>query len=766
MASIRVGRNSSGPSLGTVDPSTAQLPKSVGNASSLVLPVGAPTGDSTGAGDLAQIVAQVTAASNAGGGTVRLRAGQTYTINTPNSQTYGTPSGGTTTLSYAIALPSNVTLDLNGATLLAASGATGILVTNAHPTSGGGDVSVGLVSSSAIGIVDGNGQIPAVGARGLVEFAWTTSPKAYNVRAQNGYTVGFFFYGNTNGDYDELSTNSIKGGGISMGQPFTNAWETNPTIGRVLTQNCTPEPGNTFFNPGNGVYLVASGGTTVSITGINNTGGDKLDRPSIDHQITAVFGINNGDSGGNSGFKFQGGTSSSTTTSSSPIRCEVGLVHMINQNGAGLYMDGCIDCTVTKYVGRNNGIAGSYPDVWMGGVRDTVGDLLSDGAWQDGLLIRGYAVDPRVRTARIRNPNRSNTANLCGINQAGANLTISQIQCIDELDFPTNVVATAVAGGGSFAGGVQQFYMVTYTNANGETTGSYEVNATPAASGSVVLTWGTGSLPSGVTGVKVYRATSTLGEFTSPALVATLGTVTTYTDTGSATSAGSVPTTNTAATKLMRFGVGQSTSRATLKVDSLVVRGALTAPVNAVGTITQSMISGGQMLESGRFIRPITTNVTTAQLAQGVLTAMPIVIGEQGTILTLNQNVVTTPGQAGALIRMGIYNDDGHGQPNSLLIDAGTVAADTTGTKQITINLPIQPGKYHLAYVAQNCATTAPNVEISTGTVIPPIPLNSAANAWLTNQNCFSQTGITGALPASWGSVSQGASGAVVAIGS
>jgi hypothetical protein len=101
----------------------------------------------------------------------------------------------------------------------------------------------------------------------------------------------------------------------------------------------------------------------------------------------------------------------------------------------------------------------------------------------------------------------------------------------------------SVAGsttGGTFAAGTY-FWVVTATNANGETGKSNEVNAQLTGStGSATLTW---NAVDGATGYKVYRGTSTTNE---NKLVATLGNVTTYTDTGTAGTTASVPATNTA----------------------------------------------------------------------------------------------------------------------------------------------------------------------------------------------------------------------------
>ena len=114
------------------------------------------------------------------------------------------------------------------------------------------------------------------------------------------------------------------------------------------------------------------------------------------------------------------------------------------------------------------------------------------------------------------------------------------------LTAPGGFSVTAVATGGTFAAGAY-FWQVTATNAAGETIGSTERTATLVLNGSANLAWN--RVP-GATGYKVYRATTTGTENVSPALVATIGsgTTLTYTDTGTATSAGAVPATSTALT--------------------------------------------------------------------------------------------------------------------------------------------------------------------------------------------------------------------------
>lgn len=94
------------------------------------------------------------------------------------------------------------------------------------------------------------------------------------------------------------------------------------------------------------------------------------------------------------------------------------------------------------------------------------------------------------------------------------------------------------ATGGTFAAGTY-FWVITAINALGETLASNEITATLVLNGTQVMTW---AAITGATGYKVYRGTATGAE---NVLVATLGLVTTYTDTGTAGSAAVLPNANT-----------------------------------------------------------------------------------------------------------------------------------------------------------------------------------------------------------------------------
>jgi hypothetical protein len=103
------------------------------------------------------------------------------------------------------------------------------------------------------------------------------------------------------------------------------------------------------------------------------------------------------------------------------------------------------------------------------------------------------------------------------------------------------VITLGSVGAGAWVSAGTWYWKVTAINNQGETVGSNEVSATLTTAQSQALNW---ALPTGATGIKVYRGPSAGGE---NVLVATLGAVTTYTDTGTVGTAATVPASNTTA---------------------------------------------------------------------------------------------------------------------------------------------------------------------------------------------------------------------------
>jgi hypothetical protein len=142
---------------------------------------------------------------------------------------------------------------------------------------------------------------------------------------------------------------------------------------------------------------------------------------------------------------------------------------------------------------------------------------------------------------------RVSTALSVALTQVGSNDGASMFRCgmdVPSLSPPWGITATVGAAG---AGGVwgatgTYYYVLTILNANGQTIASIEVSAiVDVTTKKVTLAW---TNPAGATSIKLYRS-GTSGSYGASSLRITLVGVATYTDDGSATSAGQPPTANT-----------------------------------------------------------------------------------------------------------------------------------------------------------------------------------------------------------------------------
>jgi hypothetical protein len=83
---------------------------------------------------------------------------------------------------------------------------------------------------------------------------------------------------------------------------------------------------------------------------------------------------------------------------------------------------------------------------------------------------------------------------------------------------------------------------------------------------------------------------------------------------------------------------------------------------------------------------------TVRELTAGYLFHFPWFLDNPFPIDELGLEVTTA--LASALIRVGIYNADTNWQPSTLLLDAGTIDASTTGLKTKAVSLTIPPGRF------------------------------------------------------------------------
>jgi hypothetical protein len=99
---------------------------------------------------------------------------------------------------------------------------------------------------------------------------------------------------------------------------------------------------------------------------------------------------------------------------------------------------------------------------------------------------------------------------------------------------------------------------------------------------------------------------------------------------------------------------------------------------------------------------------TTAAPTNGTVHCTPFIVNATQTFTALAVNVTVAGTSGVALTRLGIYSDNGSGYPGSLLVDAGTVASDTTGWKTVTISQSLAPGIYWLVAVTQGAPAAVP----------------------------------------------------------
>ncbi|WNT44598.1 minor tail protein [Arthrobacter phage Tillums] len=129
------------------------------------------------------------------------------------------------------------------------------------------------------------------------------------------------------------------------------------------------------------------------------------------------------------------------------------------------------------------------------------------------------------------------------------------------------------------------------------------------------------------------------------------------------------------------------------------------------------------------------------------LTIVPFLVPKNQQFVRIGTEV--TVAAASSTVRLGIYNIGTNGLPTSLVLDAGTIDASTTGAKEITIDTGVLPaGLYGLAAVAQG---GTPTVRTITGGGGIEVGNGSLASATQSNPNTgFYQSAVTGVLPANF----------------
>lgn len=170
----------------------------------------------------------------------------------------------------------------------------------------------------------------------------------------------------------------------------------------------------------------------------------------------------------------------------------------------------------------------------------------------------------------------------------------------------------------------------------------------------------------------------------------------------------------------------------------------------------------------GPFIAKVKTgssfyHVAAAGLSSGVVIALgtgstamrstAFLIDRACTLSSLS--IFVTTAVASSTVRLGIYADDGAGRPGSLVLDAGTVATDTTGFKELAITQALTAGLYWFGVAQQGGASPISTQAVASGSNgLWNVKSTSSGDAG--NMLTFGYTGykmsgtVAGALPSTW----------------
>lgn len=101
-----------------------------------------------------------------------------------------------------------------------------------------------------------------------------------------------------------------------------------------------------------------------------------------------------------------------------------------------------------------------------------------------------------------------------------------------------------------------------------------------------------------------------------------------------------------------------------------------------------------------------------AQTTQGIasansLRAFPFYVAKATKFDRIALRVTTAATGSVPKLRLGIYKDNGNIYPGSLLLDAGEIAVNTTGVKELVIDVTLKEGLYWLVLVGQDTTALA-----------------------------------------------------------
>lgn len=166
--------------------------------------------------------------------------------------------------------------------------------------------------------------------------------------------------------------------------------------------------------------------------------------------------------------------------------------------------------------------------------------------------------------------------------------------------------------------------------------------------------------------------------------------------------------------------------------------------------------------KAGIYIWPTAPDTGTFAQADGQAKGIPLPIADRTAVDRIACEV-TSAGTTGAVVRLGIYEDNGENNPGALLVDAGTVDATTTGVKELTISQTLEPGLYWLVAVNQGTPSTTPVLRYAASQAVPFLT-DEVVNFTSPSTHCVVSNTMTGALPDPFGSSTRGTNPMLVAL--
>lgn len=138
---------------------------------------------------------------------------------------------------------------------------------------------------------------------------------------------------------------------------------------------------------------------------------------------------------------------------------------------------------------------------------------------------------------------------------------------------------------------------------------------------------------------------------------------------------------------------------------------------------------------------------STVALADGTASAVCFWVSSSQTFDRIGCEV-TTVGAAACVVRLGIYADNGSGIPGARVLDAGTVAGDSLGAKEITISQVLPAGLYWLVTANQGGAPTVRSAanNLLGGAGVSTLGVATGASP----RTGYTATGVSGALPSTF----------------